>query len=179
MSAAAKYLPHYTVEDYQHWEGDWELWNGIPISMSPSPFGKHQMVLVNLVSELRLALRSVNCDATALCEIDWVIAEDTVVRPDAVVVCGPPPSGHVKTKPAIVAEIVSPSTADRDRIHKKTLYHESGVGVYLILDPETESVDAYRYAATGFQTLNASPEWTLPLCDDCEIQLDPTSFFKR
>lgn len=179
MSAAAKYLPSYTVEDYQRWEGDWELWNGIPISMSPSPFGKHQMVLVNLVSELRLALRSVHCDATALCEIDWIIADDTVVRPDALVVCGPPPNGHVRTTPAIVAEILSPATADRDRTHKKALYQQAGVGIYLILDPEAESVEAFRHTAQGFENLDASIEWSLSLCDCCSITLDPTTFFKR
>ncbi|WP_182868468.1 Uma2 family endonuclease [Rhodopirellula sp. JC639] len=179
MSSAAKYLPRYTVDDYRQWEGDWELWQGIPVAMSPSPFGKHQMVLVNLVSELRQALRSIDCDATALCEIDWVIADDTVVRPDAVVVCGGPPSGHVKSTPAIVAEIVSPATADRDRIHKKTLYHESAVGIYLILDPDTETVEAFQSTATGFQSLDASHELTFSLCDDCELRVDPKAFFNR
>lgn len=26
---AQKYIEHYTVEDYQHWEGDWELVDGV------------------------------------------------------------------------------------------------------------------------------------------------------
>ena len=41
MSIAPKYQPHYTVDDYQHWEGDWELWNGVAVAMAPSPFGPH------------------------------------------------------------------------------------------------------------------------------------------
>lgn len=179
MSAAEKYLPHYTLDEYQGWEGDWELWNGIPIAMSPSPLGKHQMVLVNLVSELRTALRAVNCDATALCEIDWIISPDTILRPDALVVCGAPPEAHVETTPAIVAEILSPSTADRDRTHKKMLYDRAGVGAYLILDPTSESVEAYRQTKDGFQSEPISAELTLILCDRCEIKLDPDSFFRR
>jgi len=35
MSLAEKDVPRYTVSDYQHWEGDWELIEGIAISMSP------------------------------------------------------------------------------------------------------------------------------------------------
>jgi len=30
----ASYLPHYTYEDYKHWEGDWELINGIAYAMT-------------------------------------------------------------------------------------------------------------------------------------------------
>lgn len=25
MSTVPEYQPHYTVEDYQHWDGDWEI----------------------------------------------------------------------------------------------------------------------------------------------------------
>jgi hypothetical protein len=25
MSTVPRYIPHYTVEDYRRWEGDWEL----------------------------------------------------------------------------------------------------------------------------------------------------------
>lgn len=40
--AELKYLPHYTVDDYKLWEGDWELIDGIPYATAPSPFGPHQ-----------------------------------------------------------------------------------------------------------------------------------------
>ncbi len=30
MNPAIKILPHYTYEDYCHWEGRWELIDGIP-----------------------------------------------------------------------------------------------------------------------------------------------------
>jgi len=31
------YQEHYTFNDYQHWEGNWELIEGMPYAMSPSP----------------------------------------------------------------------------------------------------------------------------------------------
>ena len=33
------YKPRYTVDDYESWAGDWELWQGTAIAMTPSPFG--------------------------------------------------------------------------------------------------------------------------------------------
>ena len=91
MSAVPKYIPQYTVDDYSTWEGDWELWDGIAVSMSPSPFGAHQLVLFNLAGELRTQLRNQDCGAVVMGEIDWIISRETVVRPDVVVLCGDAP----------------------------------------------------------------------------------------
>jgi hypothetical protein len=35
-------IPNYTYNDYERWEGDWELIRGIPYAMSPFPDWKHQ-----------------------------------------------------------------------------------------------------------------------------------------
>ena len=139
MSAAIKYAPHYHVEDYRLWKGDWELWDGIAIAMTPSPFGPHQAILVALASELRGALRDARCHATVLVELDWIIKSDTVVRPDVIVVCGDPPEGHLQSPPALIAEILSPSTRQNDLTYKRELYASQGVGIYLIVDPETNA----------------------------------------
>ncbi len=96
MSAASKYAPRYTIEDYRLWQGDWEIWDGIAIAMTPSPFGTHQAILVALVSELRAALREEGCEATALVELDWIVSKETVVRPDVIVVCGAAPEQHLE-----------------------------------------------------------------------------------
>jgi hypothetical protein len=37
MSSAVKILPHYTYVEYEQWEGQWELIEGIPYAMSPLP----------------------------------------------------------------------------------------------------------------------------------------------
>jgi hypothetical protein len=50
MGNAGKILPHYTYDDYVHWEGKWELIDGIPYAMSPAPVPKHQVVSNNLSS---------------------------------------------------------------------------------------------------------------------------------
>jgi hypothetical protein len=39
-----KYFPNYAVEDYQQWEGDWELIDGMPYAMSPSANRRHHVI---------------------------------------------------------------------------------------------------------------------------------------
>ncbi|WP_220498371.1 Uma2 family endonuclease [Stieleria mannarensis] len=95
MSPADRYRPHYTVKDHQSWEGDWELWQGIAVSMTPSPLGCHQRIARNLVVDLDVKIREAGCDANVLFEIDWIVARDTVVRPDVIVVCGETPAKQI------------------------------------------------------------------------------------
>gem|GEM_PF-3546515 len=87
MSTAPQYTPHYTVDDYQLWEGDWELWNGVAVAMTPSPFGRHGTVLGRITTALTNAIDVAGCDANVIVEVDWIISTDTVVRPDLSVVC--------------------------------------------------------------------------------------------
>ncbi|MEM9825702.1 MAG: Uma2 family endonuclease [Planctomycetota bacterium] len=79
---SAQERSRHTIEDYQRWEGDWELWDGHAVAISPSPFGGHQAVLVSLAHEISNAIRAVSWDATVLVELDWIVRLDTVVRPD-------------------------------------------------------------------------------------------------
>ena len=61
MGIADKIIPHYTYDDWVHWEGKWELIEGHPIAMSPTPVPAHQRVAAELRTELLLSLRKVNC----------------------------------------------------------------------------------------------------------------------
>jgi Uma2 family endonuclease len=53
----------------------------------------------------------------------------------------------VSGPPDLVIEIVSPSTAKRDRSIKKKLYKRQGVPQYWIVDPETDTVQVWVFAA--------------------------------
>ena len=39
--AAIDYLPHYTYGDYRQWDGEWGLYEGFPVVMSPAPMIIH------------------------------------------------------------------------------------------------------------------------------------------
>jgi Uma2 family endonuclease len=178
MSSAHRYLPSYTVKDYQGWEGDWELWQGIPVSMTPSLFGLHQKVAVRLITELQKCVDATKCDAVVLSEIDWVVAEDTVVRPDVLLLCGDVPQRHVEHPPVIIAEVLSAATAHRDRTAKFDLYQEHGVEYYLMLDPDQNILSAFQLNDSGvYQPQNFSDELVLKVCEDCELRFPAASLF--
>lgn len=173
MSSAPKYTPHYTVEDYQRWEGDWELWNGIAVSMSLSPYGKHGALLVRAASEIERAIESVRCAASTLAEVDWIVSQDTIVRPDLSVVCGAPPERHILTPPALVVEILSPSTRERDLTVKRQLYQQQQVAWYLIIDPEASTIEVLNLDESGvYQSLPKQNEVNIAICDDCKLKVD-------
>ncbi len=178
MSAAIKYAPRYTIEDYRLWQGDWELWGGIAIAMTPSPFGRHQAILVALVSELRAVLREGGCQATALVELDWIVSNETVVRPDVIVVCGAAPEKHLEQAPTLIAEILSPSTRQNDLTYKRDLYASQGVGTYLIVDQDAKTIEQLSLRQDGsYESVDVTTRLELTLCDHCAIGVDLESLF--
>ena len=180
MSPAIKYRPRYTLEDYSLWKGDWELWEGYPVAMSPSPFGIHQSILTRISRLIGNAIESSKCNAETLVELDWVVSNDTVVRPDVMVVCGDPPTRHVHETPALVAEILSASTRQNDLTFKRELYRREGLQAYLILDPEPESCKLDKKTGDGtYETEQPTGSISLRLCEDCEITIDLASVFRR
>ena len=178
MSTAREYHPRYTIKDYNQWEGDWELWHGVAVSMSPSAFGAHASVHARLSAAIVSAIDDAGCNATVLTEIDWIIANDTVVRPDLTVVCGGPPKGHVEEPPAVAVEIVSPSSKERDNIRKRALFEAEGVDWYLIADPESKRVTALRLEDGSYSQVPADAPFTIDICDGCELTGDLTKVFR-
>jgi Uma2 family endonuclease len=173
MSAAARYRPHYTIKDYQHWEGDWELWYGTAVAMTPSPFGRHGGMLVKLCTGLTNAIDQAKCHASVLAEVDWIISDDTVVRPDAAVLCSEPPEGHIETTPAMVVEVLSDSSRDRDLKHKRALYQENRVPWYLIADPNDGSIQLLRLSDRHeYESVPVGESFEFTICGDCRLNVD-------
>jgi len=137
-----KYADYYTVEDYQHWEGEWELIYGFPYAMAPSPMVTHQNVNMKIARQLSEKLD--NCQkCQALFEIDWEISSDTVVKLDTLVICYEPDEKLTK-KPELIFEITSPSTVRRDETLKFELYQNEGVAYYTIVYPKKKIAKVYR-----------------------------------
>ena len=177
MSTAEKYIPHYTVDDYRHWQGDWELWQGFPVSMSPSPFGAHSKILASACSALKNAIDASACQATVLVELDWIIASDTVVRPDLVVVCGDAPERHLETRPEMIVEIFSASTRERDLTFKRQMYLEQRVPFYWMIDPEQKQLTVLRLESGRYAEMPLSETIELTLCDGCSFEVPIASIF--
>ena len=137
----ARYIPQYTVAEYQQWPGEWELWAGVPVAMSPSPKRVHQRLSRELCLLLHNKLKAEGCqDCEVLYEIDWIVSENTVYRPDVVVTCEPDESDYIRKPPILVAEILSDSTRRKDTIFKHKAYQDLGVKYFLMVEPEDSTV---------------------------------------
>ncbi len=171
MNLARKYLPRYTYEDYKLWEGDWELIEGLPYAMAPSPFGRHQRVAGELIYQLREQLEECPERCFVYPELDWIVNEDTVVRPDLMVVCREVEE-YLRETPEVVIEVVSPSTIQKDERLKFELYEREGVKIYVLVYPELKKVRAFRLARSRYRKFFDSDRGELELkIKDCVIRV--------
>jgi len=167
------------VDDYLRWQGDWELWDGEAVAMSPSPFGIHQQVIVNLAAAMKFSLQAIQCNTSVLVELDWIVNSSTVVRPDVIVVCGDVPEQHLHEAPGLIAEILSPSTRQNDLTYKRDLYASQSVGTYLIIDPVAQTVGLNRLEKGSYREVPADDQLCLQTCDDCNITIPISAIFGR
>ena len=85
---------------------------------------------------------------------------------------GPRPKGNefARIVPSLVVEILSPSTARRDRTEKLEIYAENGVLEYWIVDPRRREITVYRnpgdvFDAPTLVTTGRIPSALLPSLD--------------
>jgi Uma2 family endonuclease len=176
MSEVVKILPHYTYEDYIHWEGRWEIIQGTAFAMSPLPRPLHQAVSGRIHAELLRQLQNTTCDCEVYQPIDYKISEDTVVNPDVLIVCQPITKAFLDFAPALIVEILSPSTRLKDRYTKYDLYRGAGVQYYMIVDADTRTVKIFKLTNQDeYQLIDNQAE--LDMGQDCKILLDIDSFW--
>lgn len=178
MSIANKILPYYTYEDWVRWEGQWELIDGIPYAMSPSPIPEHQRVATEIRTQLVLALRETKCkNCRAYDPIDYKISEDTILQPDILIICGEIKKKYLDFAPALVVEILSPSTALKDRHTKYELYQHQGVKYYLIVDVDRKTIEVYHLKNESYHVLPNDSSYEFHLEEDCFIHPDFSNIF--
>jgi Uma2 family endonuclease len=170
--SSIKYLPNYTVEDYNRWEGDWELIDGIPYAMSPSPVRRHQKLAMALSLQIGNSINSQkekcgNCEA--FYELDWVVSNNTVLCPDIAISCNDT-GDFMSVPPVLIIEILSPSTALKDRHVKFDIYRTRGVKYYIIIDPNTKIRQVYLL--TDGDYLQQGDITAFIIHDNCTVELN-------
>jgi len=172
MQLTERELPYYTYEDYSNWEGSWELIQGIPYAMSPSPGYLHQRISQKIARLLDESLDDCT-SCRAVLPVDWKISDDTVVQPDNMVLCYQPASPFLTKAPSLIFEILSPSTSSKDRITKFNLYQEEGVDYYCIVDPKTGTAKVYIFREGRYQKLlDATDETVTFTLKECVVDFD-------
>ena len=170
---AKKHLPNYSYQDYEQWEGSWELIAGIPYAMSPAPNIQHQKISAKMIRYFDEALE--HCKACYISmPVDWKIDKNTVVQPDLLLICHETTGQYLEKAPELVVEILSPSTAHKDRHLKYELYEEQGVKYYLIVNPVDETIEIYcldqsYQLVSNINKVDAKFEFSVK---DCQFQMD-------
>jgi Uma2 family endonuclease len=165
-------LPHYTIEDYEHWEGRWELIEGIPYAMAPAPGVTHQRVSQRIAAQLEAALEG--CGACmALLPVDWRVDAQTVLQPDNLVICHRPPEAYLTRPPVLILEVLSPCTVLKDRETKFRIYEREGVRWYVLVDPELRQVKVFHWHEGRYAKYADEAEGTVEFdLGPCRLRFD-------
>jgi Uma2 family endonuclease len=126
---------------------------------TPAPSTDHQHVLANLLFAFRIYLDRERV-GVVLPDIDLLFVTGQFLRPDLVVVPNSSRPGitrrGVEMPPALVVEILSPTTSSIDRVKKPRRYSDFGIPEYWVVDPEERVVWVWRFAAGAIEAERVS-----------------------
>ena len=147
----------FTYEDYQHTPEDqrFELLDG-ELTMVPAPNLRHQRIGTRLGALLHAFVQERDLGEVFHAPCDVVLSNTDVVQPDLLFVSEERAhlllgGDNVLGAPDLVVEILSPSTAGRDRTLKRALYAKHGVKEYWLVDPDARTVTVLRLGAGDFE----------------------------
>jgi len=152
MPLAKKIEERFTYQDYISWPDNerWELIDGVPYNMTPAPSTNHQGVAGNFYAILNVSLKGKKC-RPFMAPTDVVLSDDGVVQPDVLVVCDKSKitDKNIQGPPDLVIEVLSPSTALKDKREKKWLYEKYDVKEYILIDPVEMYVEQFYIRENG------------------------------
>ena len=140
----------WTYEDYARLPDNgfrYEVIDGALV-MSPAPLMGHQLISAALMSAMRAYVRRHRLGIIVAAPVDVLLGgRATPVQPDIVFVTRDrlPIVGRerIEGTPDLVVEILSRSTAARDRGLKFDLYAATGVREYWLVDPEERTLEVF------------------------------------
>ena len=149
-------LIKFTYEDYLRTPDDkrYELIDG-ELIRTQSSGRAHQRASVRLGSKLYFFVRKHDLGLIYWARRDVVLSDTDVVQPDLMFISNE--RMHIDTEaevwggPDLVVEILSPSTADRDRTVKQVLYARHGVKEYWLVDADARTIEVLLLRDRGFE----------------------------
>lgn len=170
---------HYTYDDFKLWEGDWELFDGIAVAMSPALVRKHQSIASAIIREFGNQLDDYP-ECEVLGEVDYKVSDDTVLRPYIAVTCGETNDTYLVKAPEIIVEIISKSTAKRDEVYKFDIYQNEKVRYYIIVYPDDLIAKVYKLDGKRYDKQGDFAKETYTFDESsCKVTVDFEKVFKR
>ena len=142
----------FTIADYDALPEDIraELIEG-QLYFLAAPTGIHQQIVMRIWKALDNCIEAhdMRCIAQAApFDVQVWAGEDTIVQPDVMVFCTDPSMALKKratTAPDFICEVLSPSTAFRDRHLKLYKYRCAGVKEVWLVSVRDQSIEVYRF----------------------------------
>lgn len=152
--------------------------------VTPTPITRHQVLVGRLSFEIELYLRAHPGSGQLFgVPLDVVLSAHDVVEPDLILIASDQmeilTAKNVQGAPALVVEVLSPSTRRRDRGIKRELFSRGGVREYWIVDGRLNRIEVHRRDAEGtlgrVELLEASAGavLTTPILPGLELPLMP------
>jgi Uma2 family endonuclease len=123
--------------------------------VTPSPNLRHQVLLLRLARRVADSLDTSRAGQVFVAPLDVVFSNFDLTEPDLLYVSNERrqvlTKKNVQGAPDLVVEILSASTAYRDRGAKQQIYERFGVREYWIIDPEADTIDRIVFAQAGVE----------------------------
>ena len=155
MSIPNPAIKKFTYEDYLNAPEDerYELLDG-ELVMTPASGEPHQRVSIRLGWKLIQFVAEHRLGEVYSAPFDVVLSDTDVVQPDLLFVSNERADiitpANLQGAPDLVVEILSPSTAERDKTFKYALYAEHGVEEYWIVDTDAKTITVLLLGERGF-----------------------------
>lgn len=144
------------------WWPRYEVIDG-ELLVSPSPRIAHQIAVGEIAFLLKSFFDGRRTVDVLTAPADITLETDTTVSPD-IFVCSRVAGRHVKHWSAVeslllVVEVLSPSTAQNDRVKKRDYFMRNNVGEYWIVDLDARLVERWRHGDTRPEIVSERLEW--------------------
>ena len=145
-----------TYDDYLKTPDDerWELLRG-ELTMVPGPNTAHQRIAGQLSRSCIAFVEKEGPRRSVHLPFDVVLSRNNVLQPDLLFVSREQQSiitdANIQGAPALVVEVISPSTASKDRELKRRIYAEHGVSEYWLVDPDARTISVMSLQDKDFR----------------------------
>ncbi|CCH51512.1 hypothetical protein BN8_00440 [Fibrisoma limi BUZ 3] len=154
-----------SVAEFQEMEFDendshlYELINGELVKRK-APTPQHQRLSIKLSVSIHTHVEQHKLGQVYYAPIDVFLDDHNSPQPDLVFVAADQLSiitkNGIEGVPALVVEIISPTSIIRDRVTKKELYERSGVQEYWLVDPQNQEIEIYTLQDGQYVLLSAA-----------------------
>ena len=173
-------LIKFTYDDYLNTPEDkrYELLDGDLVALS-SPEEFHQRVSILLGTKLVQFAVENHLGRVYHAPFDVVLSDLNVAQPDLIFVSNERADiitpANIQGAPDLVVEILSPSTATRDKTIKRSLYARHGITEYWMVDLTEKTITVLRLGEHGFEDVDTYSEGetlTSPTLQGFTLNLD-------